>query len=175
MNPRPLGAVSGVEGRRARGREIKSFTHSATTFSHFEIARNSFLRQTVRVKSILFSLLMTALVLDWRDALADIWRAAWAIVRSLWASRQAPNRERAILRLAHCHNCPFYDAPWQTCGTPGEMHDIDTRMKIGCWCYLPLATFDPTKDCYARANGLDVGWPDVLRPKAKFSPTTNSP
>lgn len=125
------------------------------------------------MKSILFSLWMTIVHLDWRDALMEIWRAARGIVRAIIAFHHQPNRNLAASRNAQCPRCPFYDTKWQTCGTPGEVHqrifatahtEYFAARKIGCWCWLPLANFDPQKDCYARANDLDVGWPDALRP-----------
>jgi hypothetical protein len=77
--------------------------------------------------------------------------------------------------MASCGKCEFYDEKWQTCGTPGEtIEDPSRRLKLGCWCYLPVATRDPEKDCWACANGIvrtdgsKVGWPDALRPRQRI-------
>lgn len=122
------------------------------------------------MKSILFSLVQSVIHLDWRDALQTFWMAIRGIFRAIRYRKKTV--QLAALRLGWCESCPFYDNKWRTCGTPGEVQPAITvgevyfpAKKIGCWCYLPLAVKDPKKDCYARSNELDVGWPDALRPK----------
>lgn len=120
--------------------------------------------------SMLFALAQSSIHLDWRDALRDFWTAGRGIVRALVNCKKTVHL--AALRLGYCESCPFFDRRWRTCGTPGEVHEARTledqthhpATKIGCWCWLPLAVKDPKKDCYARANDLDIGWPDELRP-----------
>lgn len=122
------------------------------------------------VKSILFSLYQHFRTLKLRDAVTDTLRAMLGLVRALFT----PTGDATVvaaLRLSYCEKCPFFDSKWKTCGTPGEVvQGDDGAFKIGCWCYLPLASRDPKKDCWARFhdikdNGEVVGWPDVLRPE----------
>lgn len=127
------------------------------------------------MKSMFYTMLQSMLKLDWKESLKTFWMAIRGISRAVWNS--IFNRREALklsaLRLGVCLACPFYDSKWKTCGTPGEVQPAITGpdgtcyppMKIGCWCYLPLATRDPKKDCYARMNDLDIGWPDEIRPK----------
>lgn len=117
--------------------------------------------------SISHSFLKVLTHIPWLDIPGDLWRASKGIVRALWHDGEHP--ELKALRDLHCRRCPMYCEKWQTCGEPGDM-DEETAMKIGCWCYLPLANNDPGKDCWARASGLEnVGWPDELRPKNAFN------
>lgn len=124
------------------------------------------------LKSILYSLFQTLLRLDIRDSIPGMFTAAHGIVRALWHDGEHP--ELKALRDLTCQRCPMYSEKWETCGVPGEVQEEITApdgfyyrpKKIGCWCYLPLANNDPEKDCWARAKGLEVGWPDELRPKA---------
>lgn len=119
---------------------------------------------------MLYALVQSSIKLDWQDALRDFWMASRGIVRAFVHRKQTVHL--APLRLGCCESCPFFDPRWRTCGTPGEVQPEVTLedgtnfppTKIGCWCYLPLATLDPKKDCYARMNDLDIGWPDELRP-----------
>lgn len=120
------------------------------------------------MKSILFSLFQHFWTLSFGDAIADSFGAVRGIVRAL-LSRSADAKALGQLRTDHCGQCDFFDTKWKTCGTPGETmgKPLNVRIKIGCWCYLPLANRDPQKDCWARANELSVGWPDALRPPPK--------
>lgn len=119
------------------------------------------------MKSILFSILQHFWTLKFGDAISDVFGASRGIMRAL-LSRSKDAKILGHLRTAHCEKCDFFDVKWKTCGTPGDtMSKPGVRMKVGCWCYLPLANRDPEKDCWARANDLDVGWPEVLRPKSK--------
>lgn len=123
------------------------------------------------MKSILFSLFQHFWTLSFGDAIADAFGAVRGVIRAL-LSRSKDARTLGRIRTDACEKCEFYDAKWKTCGTPGETMGAPegVRMKIGCWCYLPLANRDPEKDCWARSNiihspdGSPVGWPDVLRP-----------
>ena len=122
------------------------------------------------MKSILFSLYQHFRTLNIEDAMFETFRALRGLIRALFTP-VGDATVIAALRTAHCEKCPFYDSKWKTCGTPGETVGFHpTRIKVGCWCYLPLANRDPKKDCYARANDLhgpddeQVGWPDALRP-----------
>lgn len=124
------------------------------------------------MKSILFSLFQHFKTLDFKDAVSDTFRAMIGIVRAL-GSRSGDATLMAAVRTHVCERCEFYDPKWKTCGTPGDtMEAKGIELKIGCWCYLPLANRDPLKDCYARANdiidehGQTVGWPDALRPSS---------
>lgn len=125
------------------------------------------------MKSILFSLYQHFRTLPFRDAVADTFYALRGIIRAL---RKQTGDQKVITELRNdsCPKCPFYDAKWKTCGTPGETMrghadgPFADSMKIGCWCYLPLANRDPKKDCWSRAHGIidgvPIGWPDALRP-----------
>lgn len=123
------------------------------------------------MKSMLYTMLMSILKLDWRDVLKTFWMACRGIVRAFWNRKKTVHL--AALRLGVCDTCVFFDRKWRTCGTPGEVSQAVTLedgtcippAKIGCWCFLPLAVKDPKKDCYARMNDLTVGWPDALRPE----------
>ncbi len=122
------------------------------------------------MKSILFSLLQHFWHLSLFDALTDTFSAIRGIARAL-RPHSGDQKIISALRTLHCEKCEFYDAKWKTCGTPGETmgEPLTAPIKIGCWCYLPLANKDPKKDCWARFHDLrnddgPVGWPDVLRP-----------
>lgn len=124
------------------------------------------------MKSILFSFFQHFWTLSLSDALLDTFAGLRGIIRALRA-RRAHDKMVGELRTAICEKCDFYDAKWKTCGTPGETmgEPLGIKLKVGCWCYLPLANRDPEKDCYARTNdlhapdGSPVGWPDILRPQ----------
>lgn len=126
------------------------------------------------MKSIIFSLFQHFRTLKFTDAISDTFSAARGILRALM-SRSKDDRILGAARTVHCEKCDFYDETWKTCGTPGETmgRPYGVRIKVGCWCYLPLANRDPQKDCYAKthqlhsADGEKVGWPDELRPKQK--------
>lgn len=71
-------------------------------------------------------------------------------------------------RMHACNGCSLYSKHYETCGTPGESFEDPATEKLeslGCWCIMREAARLPKKDCWARARGLDIGWPDNLRPK----------
>lgn len=117
--------------------------------------------------SIAHSFLQHLLKLHLRDAVTNIWFAARGILRALWAlAGPRDGLDTTHLRDQHCQDCPMFDERWKTCGTPGDLAGVAPPIKLGCWCYLPLANRDPKKDCWARAHELNTvaGWPDELRP-----------
>jgi len=123
------------------------------------------------MKSILFSLYQHFKTLSFWDAFLDVLSAMKGVIRALF-SVSKDSKVLSGARMTVCEECEFFDETWQTCGTPGEtMGEPESRrLKIGCWCYLPLATRDAKKDCWARMDeierpdGTPVGWPDGLRP-----------
>lgn len=126
------------------------------------------------MKSILFSLYQHFRTLPFKDALLDTITASRGVVRALIFGRSKDAKVLGQARMGHCEKCEFFDETWQTCGTPGDTMEVpkSKRIKIGCWCYLPLATRDPDKDCWARMDelirpedGSAVGWPEELRPQ----------
>lgn len=128
------------------------------------------------MKSVLFSLFQHFRTLSLWDALLDTVSATRGVVRALF-SFSKDSKALSAARMQSCEKCEFFDETWQTCGTPGETigKPIGEKIKVGCWCYLPLATRDPKKDCWARMDeivredGSAVGWPDDLRPKQSNS------
>ena len=71
-------------------------------------------------------------------------------------------------RNLECHRCDIYHAKLGTCGIPGDVFLDPQTGKIqsfGCWCHVESANRIEAKDCWARANGLDLGWPDAIRPR----------
>lgn len=128
------------------------------------------------VKSILFSLYQHFRTLPLFDAIHDVVLAVRGVIRALF-SRSKDAKVLSDARMAVCEKCEFFDETWQTCGTPGETIGGPLDMpplKVGCWCYLPLASRDSEKDCWARMDdivredGSMVGWPDELRPSLKL-------
>lgn len=109
----------------------------------------------------------------WLQAAKAYWLAAWHLARrgrflalaggargavsALW---RKPT-ELTERRTRACRLCEMYYEPLGTCGEPG--HTVDGQ-PVGCWCYVALANRLPDKDCWARARGLEAGWPDDLRP-----------
>lgn len=124
------------------------------------------------MKSILFALYQHFRTLPFKDALLDVLSAVRGVIRALF-SVSKDSKVLSAARMAECEECEFFDETWRTCGTPGEtmQNDVGDEIKIGCWCYLPLATRDKKKDCWARMDELVrpedksiVGWSDKLRP-----------
>lgn len=58
-----------------------------------------------------------------------------------------------------CKNCPIYDPIRKTCGN--EYMEVNGEI-LGCLCYMPLKAKIPQSGCWARENGLDMGWQDDL-------------
>lgn len=63
-------------------------------------------------------------------------------------------------RLSICRQCPLFDESADTCGIPGQLFTDETGEKrpLGCWCYLPIATMMPSKECWLVVNSYGTGW-----------------
>lgn len=100
----------------------------------------------------------------WREGTIRIVRGAVQLIKAqfyrkgwIWMARRA-----------HCKECSLYNAKLGTCGSPGESyydHETKRLESLGCWCILTFAARLPKKDCWARMNKMDFGWPKNLRPK----------
>jgi hypothetical protein len=79
----------------------------------------------------------------------------------LWTYGKALELQPA--RMAHCRQCPLFDAEHQTCGTAGTWYNNPEvgQAPLGCWCYLPVKTATLC-NCwlYDRVHG--EGWPAEL-------------
>ena len=121
-----------------------------------KLRRSWTLRQRVRVLSrVTLALVRLG---EWRRLAYGAVALARAIV-----TRRSDLSEK---RLEHClSQCEFADNLIGTCGYVGELwQSPDGPQPAGCWCLLDQAAKLKHKDCWARANGLAVGWPDELRP-----------
>lgn len=100
----------------------------------------------------------------WREGTIRIVRAAGQLIKAQFY----PKAWKWKSRLAHCEKCDLFNKTLSTCGTPGESyfnHETQSFDSLGCWCKMREAARLPKKDCWARANGMDFGWPKNLRPK----------
>lgn len=99
-----------------------------------------------------------------RDAIPRLWFAALLICKFFLLRRDTVLGGK---RSECCGGCPMFHAEHQTCGVIGDLWidpELNREVPFGCWCFLPAATQIPSKDCWARAQGLEIGWPDKLRP-----------
>lgn len=93
-------------------------------------------------------------------------------VLKLWTGIEAADDETYTSRNHECSRCDLFHVPRGTCGVPGDVFLDPQTGKIrsfGCWCHLESANRILGKDCWARFNGLDFGWPDAIRPSHKKS------
>lgn len=119
---------------------------------------------------MLISFLAIVAKLEARDAFPKLCTAIKLVFQAslprCFGLRAAPEIYQS--RMDSCRACSLYYEKRQSCGQPGETFsdgDTERPQTLGCWCYLPLANRLQKKDCWARANDLDRGWPENLRPK----------
>ena len=100
-----------------------------------------------------------------REAWTGWTHLLWSATAPMRFGRRKTQRLRFV-RLRRCRRCPLYDVALRTCGHPGEVwKDREEISRLGCWCYLPLAAGEPTKECWAQVNGADLpGWSDLPNP-----------
>jgi hypothetical protein len=116
------------------------------------------------MQTMLFAATAMLFNLDPVESIPRIFRAGLMLVRWCFGRRDIALGEQ---RLAACAKCAMFDPERHSCGhIPETMEDPGTGrlVPLGCWCYLPVAAQIPSKDCWARANDLEEGWPDELRP-----------
>lgn len=122
------------------------------------------------LKSSLLSAWFMAVRLDFRECL-------WGYIgfvkgMAKWALRiGAADPSTVARRNASCRCCPMFDGKRGTCGKLGETfiypNSFTNRKRVvsfGCWCFVEFSNRFASKDCWARAHGLEIGWPDELRP-----------
>lgn len=118
------------------------------------------------LKSSLLSAYFMAVRLDFRECL---WRYFWflrTILNSV-VGRDNPAPGTVISRNLSCRGCSMFYAKLGTCGKPGDTYkNLHTRRieSFGCWCFTEFSNRFASKDCWARARGLEIGWSDELRP-----------
>lgn len=87
--------------------------------------------------------------------------SVFVTVALTWLTTSKKKREEFYsVRRPICEVCPLFNHEDQTCGTIGSFaRSNDHLIKIGCWCYLPVAARIPSKKCWKSEHGLIGGWP----------------
>ena len=117
-------------------------------------------------KAIAVSGFWMATRLDWRDCIARYYDTAWMIVNLCRPSKHATAVVISKRNLS-CSECVMRYSPLGTCGQPNDTFVPSHTNRIatmGCWCFTEIANIVEAKDCWARAYGEDIGWPDEIRP-----------
>ena len=118
------------------------------------------------LKSSLLSAYFMVVRLDFRECLWGYLGFVKGLLK--WALRiGAVDPVMVSKRNASCRSCSMFDDLTGTCGTPGDTYKNPHTKRMesfGCWCFTEFSNRFASKDCWARAHGLEIGWPDELRP-----------
>lgn len=100
-----------------------------------------------------------------KTILETISRGVWVVLFELhllpWIPRSSP--ETRLLRLDCCHKCPIFVKRCSRCG-PTRVTDPVSRMEItlGCKCFMKVKSKVKLAKCWAREQGLNIGWTDDI-------------
>lgn len=94
-----------------------------------------------------------------------LWRAGWIVLFQLHLlpSVKRASEETRARRLATCRACPIFTPRFSRCG-PKLATDPETEqvVTLGCSCILPVKVKILDARCWAREQGLQMGWPDEI-------------
>lgn len=99
-----------------------------------------------------------------------LWRGGWILLFQLHLlpSVKRASEKTRLQRLATCHRCPIFTPRFSRCGPIRErVRQDDQEVVIGCGCFMKLKSKIADSRCWARENGLALGWPDEIDGKSE--------
>lgn len=89
----------------------------------------------------------------------------WVVLFELhllpWVKRSSPLTRQ--LRLATCPSCPIFVKRFSRCGPIRTTDPVSGRkITLGCRCFMKVKSKVKFATCWARDNGLNIGWADEI-------------